>query len=875
VACSGGSDAPESAPVGELSFALSGPPTVTSFSPTKATQGATVTISGSRFVTGMTVAFNGAPSPSVTYVSASKVKAVVPVGATSGPLTVTAPLGSATSSGPFGVLPAIVSLSVTQGFAGDTVSISGSGFSGTTQVKFGSAVASFLLVDDATIEATVPAGVTTGKVSVVKPEGTATSSVFSVLPVLSSFTPAQGAVGSTVAITGAGFGIVSGVKFGTKIASFTILSDTAIQATVPAGATTAKITVETPRGNRASATSFVVIKAPTLASFSPGSDVLPVTLTITGTNLVGTTSVRVGTFPLTLVSVTSTQILAQAPLDTPTGPITVTNAAGSATSTAAFGPIACVPGATGPGIVNRSVIIDDTDTAGDLAAVAGARCITGALRVNHASTLTDLSGLAGLVQVGGDVQIGETLPNCTVPCPSGNHSLTSLSGLESLAAVGGTFDVYESWDDVGLENLEALGALQRVGGKLFFESLFRVQNLHGLERLESVGELLVMNAPNLTTLDGVQQLHSAGGVSLYSDPMLADITALRGLTGALNGALAVGGTGLTSLAGLEGITIVYGDFNVSGNSALTDLSGLSGLTSVNGNFYLADDFALTSLAPLSALTFVNQQFTVARLGITTLHGLENVYSAGWQAVNIAGNPNLTSLAALSNIQGPTQNLTVSGSPLLNSLAGIEGPGRSPYSLMLEDLPAVSSCAGIHARGGSITRTGLTRLECLADQPRLQQLDIEDNDQLTTLDDLLSTTSLDWVVLSGNDALTNLGGLRNVVSSPTMGITLSANQVLTDLTGLEGLTELSSFQVTNSPALTSLTGLDGLTTLGYLIVTNNAALTSLAGLGSLTSVSGWFSVGDNPVLPPCALTALETQVGRPADYSANNGGVCGP
>jgi hypothetical protein len=109
----------------------------------------------------------------------------------------------------------------------------------------------------------------------------------------------------------------------------------------------------------------------------------------------------------------------------------------------------------------------------------------------------------------------------------------------------------------------------------------------------------------------------------------------------------------------------------------------------------------------------------------------------------------------------------------------------------------------------------------------------------------------------------------------MGITLSANQVLTDLTGLEGLTELSSFQVTNSPALTSLTGLDGLTTLGYLIVTNNAALTSLAGLGNLTSVSGWFSVGDNPVLPPCALTALETQVGRPADYSANNGGVCGP
>ncbi len=62
-----------------------------SFSPTKAAPAATVTITGLGFEKGSTVSFGGVKATSVTYVSALKLKALVPAGAASGAIEVTNP----------------------------------------------------------------------------------------------------------------------------------------------------------------------------------------------------------------------------------------------------------------------------------------------------------------------------------------------------------------------------------------------------------------------------------------------------------------------------------------------------------------------------------------------------------------------------------------------------------------------------------------------------------------------------------------------------------------------------------------------------------------------------------------------------------------
>ncbi|WP_287131373.1 FG-GAP-like repeat-containing protein [Candidatus Cyanaurora vandensis] len=77
---------------------------LTSFAPTSGTMGTTVFLTGRNFTTTTAVTFNGTPAP-FTVLSATQLQAIVPVGATTGPLTVTNPSGTGPSDSPFVVIP--------------------------------------------------------------------------------------------------------------------------------------------------------------------------------------------------------------------------------------------------------------------------------------------------------------------------------------------------------------------------------------------------------------------------------------------------------------------------------------------------------------------------------------------------------------------------------------------------------------------------------------------------------------------------------------------------------------------------------------------------------------------------------------------------
>jgi hypothetical protein len=62
---------------------------ITSFAPLSAAAGARVTIKGEGFTPSASVQFDGVPAASVTYLSAKKLRAIVPAGAGTGPVTVT------------------------------------------------------------------------------------------------------------------------------------------------------------------------------------------------------------------------------------------------------------------------------------------------------------------------------------------------------------------------------------------------------------------------------------------------------------------------------------------------------------------------------------------------------------------------------------------------------------------------------------------------------------------------------------------------------------------------------------------------------------------------------------------------------------------
>jgi uncharacterized repeat protein (TIGR03803 family) len=158
-----------------------------------------------------------------------------------------------------GLAPFIKTLPIT-GRVGKALGILGEGFTGATSVKFNGTTASFTVVSDTYISTSVPAGVTTGFVTVASPAGALKSNLkFRVTPQILSFLPTSGPTGTSVVITGDSFLGATEVTFPCgKKATFTVDSDTQITATVPVGAMTGEIGVYTPGGNVGSSTVFTV-----------------------------------------------------------------------------------------------------------------------------------------------------------------------------------------------------------------------------------------------------------------------------------------------------------------------------------------------------------------------------------------------------------------------------------------------------------------------------------------------------------------------------------------------------------------------------------------------------------------------------------------
>lgn len=329
---------------GAFELVLSGP-TITNFSPGSGTTGTPITITGTGFTAASSVSFNNTTATSVSVDSDTQITATVPSGATTGAISVTTAAGTATSSTNFTVTLSVTGFSPFSGPAGTSVTITGTGFTGATAVSFNGTSATFTFNSDTQIMATVPSGATTGPISVTATGTASSASNFTVIPspVVTSFTPASGPVGTSVTVTGTGFTGVTAVAFNGVGATFTFNSDTQITATVPSGASTGPIAVTTPGGTAQSATNFTFVPAPTITGFAPASGGVGASVTITGTAFTGASLVTFNNTSASFTLNSDTQITATVPSGATSGLISVTTPGGTATSASSFTVVANLP----------------------------------------------------------------------------------------------------------------------------------------------------------------------------------------------------------------------------------------------------------------------------------------------------------------------------------------------------------------------------------------------------------------------------------------------------------------------------------------------------------------------------------------------------
>jgi hypothetical protein len=223
---------------------------------------------------------------------------------------------------------------------GTWVTIDGTGLAQVSDVFFGDVRSSAISnLSSIKLSARVPQSAVVGPLRVQSAGGTnASESLFYVAPTLTQFTPALGQTGAVVTVTGVNFTGTTQVQFGDATAVFTLLSNTQLTTTVPLNAQSGRIRVTNPGGSATSAVHFQVIGGePVVSSLAPSFGPVGTQVRIQGLNLSSVSEVRFGGVVASVVTVESdTSLLVTVPPSAPSGPVTVVNPLGSATSPSTF-----------------------------------------------------------------------------------------------------------------------------------------------------------------------------------------------------------------------------------------------------------------------------------------------------------------------------------------------------------------------------------------------------------------------------------------------------------------------------------------------------------------------------------------------------------
>ncbi len=328
-------------------------PSISSLSVTSGITGTAMTINGANFGSSPgTVTFNSVAA-GVSSWSSGSIGVTVPAAATSGNVVVSVN-GVASNGVRFTVVPNISGLLVngvgsTVGPVGATLTIQGTGFGATlgfsTATLNGIALAGAGVKpvnwSNSSIVAVIPSTASSGPVKVTVGGKASNLVSFAIGPVITGVAPGSGVAGSSVMLSGNGFGTGGGtVTFNGLAAVTTGWTDSSITSQVPRGATAGAVVV-TVNGVASNGVGFT--PTPVISGLSPASGVSGTSVQIQGSSLgnqQGTSTVSFNGVTAPVVSWSNSTIQVTAPGGGQSGPVVVAvNGVQSAGSVFTYTPV--------------------------------------------------------------------------------------------------------------------------------------------------------------------------------------------------------------------------------------------------------------------------------------------------------------------------------------------------------------------------------------------------------------------------------------------------------------------------------------------------------------------------------------------------------
>jgi hypothetical protein len=210
----------------------------------------------------------------------------------------------------------------------------------------------------------------------------------------------------------------------------------------------------------------------------------------------------------------------------------------------------------------------------DIDALAGCEAIEGNLEIAQFAG-ADLRPLASLRSVAGDLNIGRTPSVAPFWTVLEGGWLESLEGLEGLERVGAL-----ALENVNAPNLQPLENLRHVNanvtgswsaGELVIERAHHLVDLSGLEKLQGVTSLYVVDNDALESLDGLALPFRVDAINLAQNPRLSNLDALANVRAV--DFLQIHTTGVRDLTALSELGVGE-TINISYNPELVAISAL-------------------------------------------------------------------------------------------------------------------------------------------------------------------------------------------------------------------------------------------------------------------------------------------------------------
>jgi len=370
------------------------------------------------------------------------------------------------------------------------------------------------------------------------------------------------------------------------------------------------------------------------------------------------------------------------------------------------------------------------------------------------------------------------------------------------------------------------------------------------------------NYPGITEIDGNLYIWESAFENITDLSGLSHLERVRGCL------FILGNDNLTSLTGLENLYYVGRDVNIWGNDVLVNLNGLNNLNAVRQSFSVSNNDSLQDLTGGESINDVGYLRIRGNSNLTSLNGLSNLKTI--RNLLIENNDMLPDLTGLESVEVVEDRIFIRDNSVLSSLSGLDDLfSLAAYRIWIQNNPNLSTC-GItsmcrYAYDGHNMHLSNNAAGCNSKTEILDNCTVPFYPCLPDGITFTSQEQIDNFKINHPDCR-DIGG-DMVINSTTV----------TDTDGLDGVVSIDgNLIIQDNPSLTTMKKLNLVRINGELKIEDNLVLWNINGLAYVNSDSmSNLVVHDNPQLGyPCAIRSFCIYIYGDGPHSfSNNAGGC--